>query len=287
MNTRGVVLIVVALVLAGLAAFLARSFLDTQDITAEAPPGPKVLIAKLALPIGKIVIAKDLQWIEWPVDNVYPGYAVQGQKKIGDFVGSVVRDSMVVGEPITLAKLVRPGERGFMSVILKPGMRAITIPVNRTSGVAGFIFPGDRVDILLNRTKTDDNGISRVVTETVFRNVRILAVDLRSSDAKDQKPRLGKSVTIEVTPVLAEKMRVLQRLGGLTLSLRSMAMDQDPETGEFIADETSGISERKSITWDADVSSLVPPLEIGKTRVTVVINRGNQQQTLIFKRDKQ
>lgn len=287
MNARGIVLIVVALVLAGLAAFFARSYLiGTPDVVAEAPKGPKVLIAKRDLPIGKIIDDKDFAWQEWPVETVHPGYVVDSQKKMADYFGHVVRASMVMGEPITLAKLVKQGDRGFMAAILKPGMRAITIPVTRITGVGGFLFAGDRVDILLSRTATDDNGVVRQVTETVFRNVRVLGMDTRAGHAIGQPARRARTATIEVTPTLAEKIKVLQRLGGITLSLRSLAREQDPETGELILEKNEEISEVKSLSWDAEVSSLVEPLEIGKQRVKITVNRGNQVQVLEFKRDK-
>ena len=287
MNARGIVLIVVALVLAGLAAFFARSYLvGTPDVVAEARQGPKVLIAKRDLPIGKIIDDKDFAWQEWPVETVHPGYVVDSQKKMADYFGHVVRASMVIGEPVTLAKLVKQGDRGFMAAILKPGMRAITIPVTRITGVGGFLFAGDRVDILLSRTATDDNGVVRQVTETVFRNVRVLGMDTRAGHAIGQPARRARTATIEVTPTLAEKIKVLQRLGGITLSLRSLAREQDPETGELILEKNEEISEVKSLSWDAEVSSLVEPLEIGKQRVKITVNRGNQVQVLEFKRDK-
>ena len=93
-------------------------------------------------------------------------------------------------------------------------------------------------------------------------------------------------MTVEVTPTLAEKFKVLQRLGGVTLALRSLARDKDPVTGEMILEENEEVSEVKSLSWDAEVSSLVEPLEIGKQRVKVTINRGTQRQILEFKRDK-
>ena len=93
-------------------------------------------------------------------------------------------------------------------------------------------------------------------------------------------------MTIEVTPTLAEKIKVLQRLGGITLALRSLAREQDQETGEMILEENEEISEVKSLSWDAEVSSLVAPLEIGKQRIKITVNRGAQRQVLEFKRDK-
>ena len=206
MNARGIILIVVALVLAGLAAFFARTWISGSEPTvAEATTGPKVLIARRALPIGKIIDAKDFDWIEWPVETVHASYIIEGQKKAADYYGHVVRDSMVIGEPITVAKLVKSGERGFMAAILKPGMRAITIPITRITGVSGFIFPGDRVDILLSRTAQDDNGILRQVTETVFRNIRVIGLDMRSSDVKGQPAKQAKTATIEVSFAQADR----------------------------------------------------------------------------------
>ena len=131
------------------------------------------------------------------------------------------------GQPLTRGTLVGPQDRGFLAAALSPGMRAVTVPVSLTSGVAGFIFPGDRVDMVLTQDVTGGgDGPPLKVSETIVRNLRVLATDQRV-DSKDEE---GKTVvktfsmvTVEATPRLAEKVAVAQSLGTLSLSLRSIA----------------------------------------------------------------
>ncbi|MEO7177941.1 MAG: Flp pilus assembly protein CpaB, partial [Allosphingosinicella sp.] len=153
-------------------------------------------------------------------------------------IGTVVRNEVTAGQPFTQGTLIRPGERGFLAAALGPGMRAVTVPVSATSSVAGFIFPGDRVDIVLTQEVAGGgDGVPLKVSETVMRNVRVLATDQRM-DAKGED---GKAVvqrftmvTLEATPKLAEKIAVAQKIGDLSLSLRSIA-DNSAELERAIA----------------------------------------------------
>lgn len=289
MNPRSIILVVVALVVAGLAAFLARGFISAnqpQQAAQTAPVGPKILVASVNLPIGHIVEAKDLRWQSWPDSNVSENYMREGATTVQKVVGYVVRHSVTVGEPITRARIVGPSERGYVAAALGQGMRAITISINKASGVAGLIFPGDRVDILLTHQVTDDNGIIRQVGETVFQNVRILAIDTRTND-QDSKPGVGKTATLEVTPKMAEKVAVVQRLGALSLVLRSIKLPDGEEGGDMTRDESMPISGAQTYSFDAEVSALSPPLDLGDSKQLVVISKGSQSQLVEFKRKEQ
>ncbi|MEL6238215.1 MAG: Flp pilus assembly protein CpaB, partial [Pseudomonadota bacterium] len=134
------------------------------------------------------------------------------------------------GEPVTMGSLVSPGDRGFLAAALGPGMRAVTVPVSARTGVAGFVFPGDRVDLVLTQT-VEGEGRPLRTAETVLRNLRVLATDQQTEKVED--PESGKTVvstfrnvTIEVTPKLAEKVSVAQTIGTLSLVLRSIADNQ-------------------------------------------------------------
>lgn len=153
-------------------------------------------------------------------------------------VGTVVRNEITAGQPITHGALVKPGERGFLAAALGPGMRAVTVAVNNTSSVAGFVFPGDRVDIVLTQeVPGEGGGLPLKVSETILHNVRVLAADQRTA-AKDAdgKPVLTSisSVTLETTPKIAEKIAVAQTIGKLSLSLRALA-DNTTELEQAIA----------------------------------------------------
>ena len=289
MNPRSIILVVVALVVAGLAAFLARGFISAnqpQQAAQTAPVGPKILVASINLPIGHIMEAKDLRWQSWPDSNVSDNYLREGATTVQKVVGYVVRHSITVGEPITRVRIVAPSERGFVAAALGPGMRAITIPINRSSGLAGLLFPGDRVDVLLTHTITDDNGIVRQVGETVFQNIRILAIDARTDD-QTNKPAAGKTATLEVTPKMAEKVAVVQRLGALSLILRSLTRPDGVEIASMERDESMPISGAQTYTFDAEVSALRPPLDLGDSKQLVIISKGNQSQLVEFKRKEQ
>jgi pilus assembly protein CpaB len=142
-------------------------------------------------------------------------------------LGTVVRYQITAGQPVTRGSLVGPQDRGFLAAALGPGMRAITVPVNSSSGVAGFVFPGDRVDLVLTQqVEGGGDGPALKVSETIIRNIRVLATDQRV-DSKDEDGKTVvktfANVTLEVTPRIAEKVAVAQSLGTLSLSLRSLA----------------------------------------------------------------
>ena len=276
MNLRMVLLVVAALIVAGVTAYLARSYLlQTRPGEQEAAiQTTRVLVARKALGMGHLIAEGDLGWQDWPAENMNPNYI---QEKSGATVqaetGKVVRYGLTPGEPLTLARMIAPGERGFLAAVLKPGMRAFTVPVNRTSGLAGFVLPGDRVDVILRHQVKDGGGADRDVSETILQNVRVIGVDTRSSD-QGQKPALGKSVTLEVTPKIAEKLAMVGRLGTMSLALRSLSPGaRDGEAG-ISPDDEEPISNRQTYTLESEVSRLVPPW---KPRLkTLTIARGSK-----------
>jgi pilus assembly protein CpaB len=126
---------------------------------------------------------------------------------------------------------VKPGDRGFLAAALTPGMRAVTITVTMASGVAGFVFPGDRIDLLLTQTVAGGgDGEPLRATETIIRNLRVLATDQKTDKSVDDAGKTVvtafSNVTLEATPKLSEKIAVAQTLGALSLSLRPIADDR-------------------------------------------------------------
>jgi pilus assembly protein CpaB len=236
MNPRTLIFAVVALAAAGGTAFMIQAWMDNQraallaSVPKEAKPvGNEVLVARKDLPAGTILRPDDLRWQIWPEGSVPGAYAVKGRNQLKNFVGNVIRRGVGAGEPLTLSRVVKPGERGFMAAVLSDDYRAVTVPINATSGVAGFIFPGDRVDLILAhefRSDGEDSGKkSRVAGETVLTNLRVLAIDQRTDDQKG-RPALGKTVTLEVTPKQVEKIAVAAQLGRLSLALRGLRRDR-------------------------------------------------------------
>src|SRR6476661_901905 len=191
MDVKKLALLVGALVVAVITAVMAKNMFagaGTQQAAAAVPVGPKVLVAKKALPVGTIIDADSFTFQPWPKELMQSAYFVDGQPD-GDpkkLLGTVVRYAVTAGQPVTRGSLVGPQDRGFLAAALGPGMRAITVPVNVASSVAGFVFPGDHVDMVLTQTVSGGgDGPALKVSETIIRNLRVLATDQRITDKDD------------------------------------------------------------------------------------------------------
>jgi pilus assembly protein CpaB len=233
MDVKKLALLVGALVIAVVTAVMAKNmFAGAGTQQAAADPvhlGPKILVAKKALPVGTIIDADTITLQPWPKELMQNAYYVEGQPD-GDpkkLMGTVVRYQITAGQPVTRGSLVGPQDRGFLAAALGPGMRAITVPVNVNAGVAGFVFPGDHIDLVLTQAvEGGGDGQPLKVAETIIRNLRVLATDQRISEKDDEgktQVRTFSNVTFEVTPKIAEKIAVAQSLGTLSMSLRSIA----------------------------------------------------------------
>src|SRR5436309_10131344 len=234
MDVKKVALLVGALVIAVITAVMAKNMFAgagaQQAAAAPAVPvGPKVLVAKKALSVGTIIDPDSFTFQPWPKELMQSAYYVEGQTD-GDpkkLLGTVVRYAITAGQPVTRGSLVGPQDRGFLAAALGAGMRAITVPVNVASGVAGFVFPGDHVDMVLTQqVQGGGEGAALKVSETIIRNLRVLATDQRLTEKNDDgktEVKTFSNVTLEVTPRIAEKIAVAQSLGTLSLSLRSIA----------------------------------------------------------------
>jgi pilus assembly protein CpaB len=276
MRARTLMLFVVALMLAGGTAMLVRSWLAQRAAVAEAapvapPPMPQkaVLVARGPMGRGQILKPADLAWQPWPEAGIGKGYIQAGTKTVDDFAGWVAREPFVAGEPVSEAKVVAPGSRGFLAAVLRPGMRAVSVPVTATSGISGFVFPGDQVDILVSETLPgSSNATTQKGAETVLHDVRVLAVD-QKLDSKAGEALVAHNVTLEVTPKQGEVIAVASEMGKLSLSLRSLVAA--PE-------DSSSDSRLGAGTLDSEVSRLLrkPVDQKGNSNAeNVTVLRGN------------
>ena len=234
MDVKKLALLIGALVIAVITAVMAKNMFagagaEQANAAPAVPLGPKILVAKKPLPVGTIVDPDSFSLQPWPKELMQSVYYLEGSPD-GDpkkLFGMVVRYPMTAGQPVTRGSLVGPQDRGFLAAALSAGMRAITVPVNASTGVAGFVFPGDHVDLVLTQqVEGGGDGAPLRVSETIVRNVRVLATDQRFSDKDEDGKTVIKTfanVTMEVTPRIAEKVAVAQSLGTLSLSLRSIA----------------------------------------------------------------
>lgn len=257
-----------------------RSRLAAQQKKVDEPreTGVFVLVAAKDLPAGHIITVSDLRWQSWPDKSVPQQYVVKkdaGSTDIpANYVGTVVRRGIGASGPITADNLIKLGDRGFLAAVLKPGHRAISVRIDESTGVAGLIYPGDRVDLILThevgvKKESDRETENRVrVSETILSNVRVIAIDQSLEDLKSQKgqARTPKTATLEVMPQQAEIIAVATRMGTLTLTLQSLACaggeTQSASTGDSpnCADAQSAMPEEpargKTFTADSDVSRM-------------------------------
>ncbi len=266
MSARSILLIAAALLLTVGTIFVARAWLDSQrvQVTSEAPAPVKeeairVLVAEVDLPAGTFLKEEHLRWQAWPQVNIPENYFIQAATTPDDLFGAVIRRGIAAGEPITRSRINKPGERGFLAAVLLPGYRAMSMKVGADSGVAGLVFPGDRVDIILTHAIKKDGEAEHRASETILKNVRVLALDRRTNDETGQ-PKLAKTATLELTPKQVEILTVSRELGRLSLSLRALAKNEAEL--ERLANSEEPLEEPepttgKTYTWDSEASVLV------------------------------
>jgi pilus assembly protein CpaB len=281
MRARTLILLLLAVMLAGGTMLLARSYLATQRTEAElkaAPvalptPSKSVLVARGDIKRGQILRADDMVWQVWPEGGLDKNYIVLGgPRKPESFIGWVAVNPIGGGEPVTEARIIAPGNRGFLAAVLRPGMRAISVPVTVTSGISGFIFPGDQVDLLLTYSvpaPAAAEGASKYdhkAAETVLRNIRVIAIDQRlESKAGEAVP--AHTATFEVSPKQSEVIALASEIGKVSLSLRSLVPDpsEKPVVEPVVAAGAtsqnapdSSVAATATYTIDSEISPLLP-----------------------------
>lgn len=221
MRGSTIVMIAVAVVFGVLSVFMAQSWLNRQadarmkslQAQTKTVSTRTVVVAKSPLRFGNALTSQVLREVEWPNDaipeNAFSTIAelMKGEKR-------VVLASMEANEPIVSAKITGPGQKATLSALIEEGMKAVTIRVNDVDGVAGFVLPGDRVDVLMTRS-AENSG----TTDIVLQNVKVLGID-QLADARAEKPTIAKAVTLEVDTVSAQKLAVASSAGNLSLMLR-------------------------------------------------------------------
>lgn len=236
MSPVRLIILIGAAIAAIAAAFLVRNLVDAtpsqpvQSTVVETVEvsETKVLVAARDLMIGDVVTVDDLEWADWPEDNVVEGYLTEesSPEAIEEWAGTVVRIPMFELEPILTKKLVAKGDTGTMAALVKPGMRAISVEISTESASGGFILPNDYVDVIMTYQMTfvgpDGAPAEQTTSETILHNVRVLAIDqIHTKDSETEGPyQVGNTATLEVNNKEAELIALAERKGRLTLSLR-------------------------------------------------------------------
>jgi pilus assembly protein CpaB len=263
-RTSTIVMIGFAVVFGLLAVFLANAWLNNRaaeqmrDLAAHqkaAPPAHTIVVAARPLKFGDVLSSFALREIAWPEDALPAG----AFGRIGELTAKkhVVLRPIAVNEPILKSQITGTGERGTLSAVLKDGMKAVTIRVNDVQDVAGFILPGDHVDVVL--TRPGDQKVS--VNDVVIQNARVLAVDQLADDAAE-KPAVVKAVTLEVDEAGGQKLALASVVGTLSLMLR--------KAGEVAESRTRQVT-------PTDLGNAAPIADSGF--VTIVVTRPTKDST--------
>ncbi len=291
MNRRKLAFLALALVIGLGTMVMMRMAMKPGNHDANAT---EVLVAAADIPAGQFLQAQNARWQPWAKQHLTEAFILKNAKPAkgetassSDFVGAVVRTGIRAGEPILKGQIVKPQERGFLSAVLDPGKRAVAAPVTNVTGIAGFVFPGDRVDLILTHTmkNNDEQKMGqRRASVTIVRDVRVLALDQNTNDQNTNQPKVAKVVTLEVDPKQAEVVTLSLQLGTLSLSLRSLAENKG---GEGLAQPIG--YQQSAYTLDSDVSHLIPPprgKEVIANQVVQVL-RGKQRANETFAEPKE
>ncbi len=264
-----IVLLVLALAAGGVAAWLAVSFVGGEApptfVNAPAAPSQEVLVAASDLAQGDKLDAANLRWHAWPEDAVNAAFILRSVRPdaIETLSGTIVRYRFITSEPILEEKLAS-AEASFLSAILPSGMRAVALRVSAENTAGGFILPNDRVDVLHTVSRGQDgSGSGGAVTRTLLRNVRVLAID-QTTKEKTSDAVVGKTATLELDPEQTEAITAAQAAGTLSLSLRSVA-DNDELQG-VIFKEPKKLKEPAKL----DTSRTVRIFRAGKSEFSTI-----------------
>lgn len=241
MPASRLIILSVAVAAAGGAGYVAKNMVaPPPQVTVESgPKAPAVALQDVLVLSGDVPMGNQLDnniaWQSWPADGINANFITRAAEPeaLEKLKGSVARMTMYTGEPLRRSKLIGEGQ-SFMSSILPSGMRAVATAISADTSAGGFILPNDFVDVIMTRKADAGNGGTSFNTETILKNIRVLAIDQTiQEDEEGKKTRVGQTATLELTPRQAEIITVAQQMADrLTLALRAISDTQEKNLDE-------------------------------------------------------
>jgi pilus assembly protein CpaB len=271
MRRGNIFILLIAIAMGGMAAFMARSWLERQTITQPASgTSTTIVVAATPLGFGTVLNMDNVIEIPWSGPKIQSAYSTKEEFfKEGR---RVVLTPLERNEPIFRPKVTGPGQRASLSSLLEEGKRAVTVRVDDVRGVAGFVLPADRVDVVLIRTETRPNGATETYSDILIEHVKVLAVDQLSNERQEQ-PAVAKAVTLEVTTEQAQKILLASNIGKLSLILRQMG-EANPSHARRISESELGLAEIRKVDVPAQPAATAPVRAPQTRTVTVEVVRG-------------
>jgi pilus assembly protein CpaB len=267
-------MLVLALIMGLAAAYLARDWIQRQAIAVPAPAASTIVVAAAPLGFGIALTPENIVEIPWATSRVPDGAFTTRDELLKDG-RRVVLTPMQRNELILRTKITGPGQRASLSSLLEEGRKAVTVRVDDVRGVAGFVLPGDRVDVVLIRMENKAPGQVDNTSDILVQHVKVLAVDQIVNERQEQ-PTVAKAVTLEVTTEEAQKILLASNVGKLSLILRQAGQSQ-PEFAKRVTDIDLGFAPPAPSAAPATVgatSQSEPPVRVQPTTATVDIVRG-------------
>ncbi|RWP39055.1 MAG: Flp pilus assembly protein CpaB [Mesorhizobium sp.] len=241
MPASRLIILGVAVAAAGGAGYVAKNMVvaPPPQIVDSGPEAPAIALQDVLVLSGDVPMGSPLEnnisWQSWPADGINANFITRAAEPdaLEKLKGGVARVAMYAGEPLRRSKLIGEGQ-SFMSSILPSGMRAVATAVSADTSAGGFILPNDFVDVIMTRRADPAAGGSGFTTETILKNIRVLAIDQTiQEDEEGKRTRVGQTATLELTPQQAEIITVAQQMADrLTLALRSITDTQEKNLGE-------------------------------------------------------
>lgn len=241
MPASRLIILGVAVAAAGGAGYVAKNMVAAPppQIVDSGPKAPAIALQDVLVLSGDVPMGSPLEsnisWQSWPADGINANFITRAAEPeaLEKLKGDVARMAMYAGEPLRRSKLIGEGQ-SFMSSILPSGMRAVATAVSADTSAGGFILPNDFVDVIMTRRSDAGSGGSGFTTETILKNIRVLAIDQTiQEDEEGKRTRVGQTATLELTPQQAEIITVAQQMADrLTLALRSISDTQEKNLGE-------------------------------------------------------
>ena len=287
MRTNNTVVLFLAIVMGGIAAFMARHWLETHTtMAAVGQDVGSIVVAAQPLGFGAAISPDNVMEIPWATKTLPDGAFVSKEELLKDG-RRVVLSALDRNEPVLRTKLTGPGQRASLSSLLAPGKRAVTVRVDDVRGVAGFILPGDFVDVIL--IGEDPTARRENYSDILLHHVRVLAIDQVASERQEQ-PTVAKAVTVEVTPEQAQKVLLGNNIGKLSLVLRQAGDDNAASDRRVTERDLGRAKPPEPVRVAAPPTPPPPPPPAAKApsnTATVSIVRGNKREDYTVRRTEE
>ena len=282
MRSSTLVMLGLAVVVGAVAIVSGKIWLDRQsamrlrEMRAQSGPAPAsrtIVVAAMPLRYGTEIARQHLREVRWAEGEVPKGAFAHIDDLLDGKTRRVALAPMDEFEPVLKNKVTGPGQRASLTALIEPGMKAVAVRVNDINGVAGFILPGERVDVMLTRTLDKGDAF----TDVLLQNVRVLAVD-QTADERADKPVLSKAVTIEVATGDAQKLSLAATVGSLSLALRAAGETASEVAGRVTVESLTSPPPAPRPALASTVATVRPVVADARRTLTVGVTRGLKRQ---------